>query len=357
MSLTNTVIRNVKPGEKTRKMFDGRGLYLEVTSTGSKWWRLKYRFDSKEKRISLGTYPDVSLKDARERCNEARRLLANGIDPSEQRKAENAAKAEHSKNSFEAIAREWFSKHAPNWSDSHSVRVISRLERDIFPWIGDRAVSKITAPLLLDTIRRVEDRGALVTAHRLIGICSQVFRYAIASGRAEYNPSSDLRGALTPVKVKHLASVTQPKKVGEILRALDGYEGTLPVRCALRLAPLVFVRPGELRHAQWKDIDLENEEWRFMVTKTETQHIVPPTDPNCLPTLRSKPLYAPNGTNFCERLVESLPGIRNMGAHGEAGLGFPTTALDILEICACIANALFRDPGDCVVSQPARPVA
>ena len=182
MALSNTAIRNAKPGVKARKMFDGGGLYLELAPSGGRWWRLKYRFEGKEKRLSLGTYPDVSLKHARERRGEARRFLANGIDPSEHRKAEKAARAECSKNSFEAIAREWFSKYAPTWSGSHSARVISRLERDIFPWIGSRAIANITAPLLLETVRRVEQRGALETAHRLLGICSQVFRYAIATG-------------------------------------------------------------------------------------------------------------------------------------------------------------------------------
>ena len=275
MPLSNTAIRNAKPGEKAKKMFDGRGLYLEVAPSGGKWWRLKYRFEGKEKRLSLGTYPDVSLKDARERRDEARRLMANGIDPSEHRKAEKAASAERTANSFEAIAREWFSKHEPNWSASHADRVIRRLHRDVFPWIGSRAIANITAPQLLETVQRIEQRGALETAHRVLNICSQVFRYAIATGRAIYNPSADLRGALPPVKGKHFASVTEPEQVGEVLRALEGYAGTLPVRCALRLAPLVFVRPGELRHAQWKDIDLDNAEWRFLVTKTETQHIVP----------------------------------------------------------------------------------
>ena len=225
--------------------------------------------------MSLGTYPDVSLKDARERCDEARRLLANKIDPSEHRKAKRTAKAEQTANSFEAIAREWFSKHEPNWSASHADRIIRRLHRDVFPWIGSRAIANITAPQLLETVQRIEQRGALETAHRVLNICSQVFRYAIATGRARYNPSGDLRGALPPVKGKHFASVTEPEQVGEVLRALEGYAGTLPVRCALRLAPLVFVRPGELRHAQWNDIDLDNAEWRYLVTKTEAQHIVP----------------------------------------------------------------------------------
>ncbi|WP_018718296.1 tyrosine-type recombinase/integrase [Arhodomonas aquaeolei] len=275
MSLTDTAIRNAKPGDKARKLFDGGGLYLEVAPSGGKWWRLKYRYGGKEKRLSLGVYPDVSLKDARDRRDEARKLLANDIDPSENRKATRAAKVERAANSFEAVAREWYAKHSPNWSANHGDRIIRRLERDIFPWLGGKPIADITAPQLLEVIRRIEQRGALETAHRALGNCGQVFRYAVATGRAERDPSGDLRGALPPVKGTHFASVTEPKKVSEVLRALDGYEGTLPVRCALRLAPLVFVRPGELRHAEWDDIDLEAAEWRYTVKKTNTPHIVP----------------------------------------------------------------------------------
>lgn len=275
MPLSDTAIRNAKPGDKARKLFDGGGLYLEVAPSGGKWWRLKYRFDGKEKRLSLGVYPDVSLKDARDRRDEARKLLANEIDPSENRKAKKAAKVERASNSFEVVAREWFNKYKPNWSANHANRTIRRLERDVFPWIGGKPVADITAPQLLEAVRRIEQRGALETAHRALGNCGQVFRYAVATARAERDPSADLRGALPPVKGTHFASVTEPKQVAEVLRSLDGYEGTLPVCCALRLAPLVFVRPGELRHAQWEDIDLDNAEWRYMVTKTSTQHIVP----------------------------------------------------------------------------------
>ena len=275
MPLSNTAIRNAKPGAKNRKIFDGQGLYLEVAPSGGKWWRLKYRFDGKDKRISLGTYPDVSLKDARERRDEARRQIANQIDPSELRKLEKAARVEAIANSFEAVACEWYAKHQPNWCEGHASRVITRLEKDVFPWIGSMPISDITAPLVLDTLRRVEARGALDMAHRVLGFCGQVFRYAIATGRATYNPAGDLRGALPPVKKTHFASVTEPGEVAEVLRALDAYQGTLVVKCALRFAPLVFVRPGELRRAQWEDIDLENAEWRFLVTKTQTQHIVP----------------------------------------------------------------------------------
>ena len=275
MALTDTAIRNAKPGEKTVKMFDERGLYLEVSTSGGKWWRLKYRFDGKEKRLSLGVYPDVSLKDARERRDAARKLLADGTDPSENRKAQKSARADRAANSFEVVAREWFAKYSATWAKDHGNRIIRRLERDIFPWIGGRPVAEIAAPELLTVVRRIEDRGALETAHRALGNCGQVFRYAVATGRAERDPSGDLRDALPPVKGEHFAATTEPKRVGEILRALDGYQGTLTVRCALRLAPLVFVRPGELRKAEWGDIDLGAQEWRYTVTKTNTPQIVP----------------------------------------------------------------------------------
>ena len=250
-------------------------MYLEVAPSGGKWWRLKYRFGGKEKRLSLGVYPDISLKDARERRDAARKLLANDVDPSEHRKAVKSAKAKLAGDSFEVIAREWYTKYSPNWATSHSDKIIRRLERDVFPWIGDKAIASISPPELLNVIRKIEQRGALETAHRALRSCGQVFRYAIATGRAERNIASDLRGALPPVKSKHLASVTEPKKAAQVLRALDSYEGTLIVCCALRLAPLVFVRPGELRQAKWVDIDFEASEWRYVVTKTETQHIVP----------------------------------------------------------------------------------
>lgn len=275
MPLTDIAIRRTQPGNKSRKIFDGRGLYLEVTSRGGKYWRLKYRFGGKEKRLSLGVYPEVSLKDARRRCEDARRLLAREIDPSEHRQALKAAREQQVSNSFEAVAREWFTKHAPNWADSHSSRIISRLERNVFPWIGGKAVATVTTSQLLSVVRRVEERGALETAHRALRNCGQVFRYAVATGRARTDPSVVLRGALPPVKGGHFAALTDPQKVGPLLRVLDGYEGSLIVRCALRLAPLVFVRPGELRRAEWSDFDLEAGEWHFTVSKTNTQHLVP----------------------------------------------------------------------------------
>jgi integrase len=275
MPLTATLIRNTKPREKTFKLYDERGMYLEISPKGGKWWRLKYRFSGKEKRLSLGVYPDVSLKIARERRDEARKLIADGIDPSENRKIMKAGKVAVAGNSFEIIAREWFTRNSPNWGQNHATRIIRRLERDIFPWIGGKPISEIDAPTLLSVIRRIENRGALETAHRALGNCSQVFRYAVATGRAKRDLSGDLRGALPSARGEHFASVTEPKQVAEILRAMDGYEGSLIVRCALRLAPLVFVRPGELRKAEWEGIDFDAAEWRYMVTKTGTQHIVP----------------------------------------------------------------------------------
>ena len=275
MPLTDVAIRRAQPSKKSRKMFDGRGLYLEVSPRGGKWWRIKYRFEGKDRRISLGVYPEVTLKEARRRCDESRRLLAAGIDPSAHRRAQKAAIAQRSANTFEAVAREWFGKHAPNWAPSHSSLIMSRLQRNIFPWLGGKPIADINASQLLEVVRRIEQRGALETAHRVLQNCGQVFRYAVATGRAERDLSADLRGALSPVKSKHFAALTDPKTIGSLLRVLDGYEGSLIVRCALRLAPLVFVRPGELRRAEWKDIDLEAAEWRFTVTKTDTQHLVP----------------------------------------------------------------------------------
>jgi integrase len=275
MSLTDTAVRKAKPSEKAIKLFDDRGLYLLISPSGGKWWRLKYRFDGKERKIALGVYPDVSLKDARERRDEARKLLANGIDPSENRKAQKAAHADRAANSLEVIAREWFDKYSETWVVSHRTRIIRLFERDIFPWIGQRPIADITAPEVLAVVRRIEKRGALETAHRAIRNCGQVFRYAIATGRAKNDPTGALRGALPPFRGEHLAAATDPKQFAKVLRAIDGYEGTPAVTCALRLAPLVFVRPGELRHAEWEHIDMDGAEWRYTASKTKTAHIVP----------------------------------------------------------------------------------
>ncbi len=275
MPLTNTAIKNAKPSKKTVKLFDERGLYLEISPAGGKWWRLKYRFGGKEKRLSLGVYPDVALKDARNRRDEARKRLADGIDPSTHRKAMKFAQSSKDASVFEIIAREWHTKNSSVWAATHSEKVLALFTRDIFPWIGNRPIAEITAPELLTVLRRIEGRGAVETAHRALGNCGQVFRYAIATGRCQRDTAADLRGSLAKVKGGHFAATTEPEELGQILRMIDGYQGTLTVQCALRLAPLVFVRPGELRKAEWKDINLDEAEWRYLVTKTDTQHVVP----------------------------------------------------------------------------------
>ncbi len=274
MPLTDTTIRNAKSREKPVKLFDGGGLYLLLNPNGARWWRFDYRHGGKRRTLSMGVYPEVGLKDARARRDEARKLLAAGIDPSAARKAQKTAEAD----SFEAVAREWFAKQAGAWAPSHSEKIVRRLEKDVFPWLGGRPVGAITAPELLAVLRRIEARGAIDTARRAHQNCGQILRYAVATGRAERDPSGDLRGALPPVREEHFASLTEPKAVGELLRAIDGFRGTFLVQCALRLAPLVFVRPGELRKALWADIDLEAAEWRFTVTKTRTEHLVPLSD-------------------------------------------------------------------------------
>ncbi|MCG5525751.1 integrase arm-type DNA-binding domain-containing protein [Ectothiorhodospira haloalkaliphila] len=275
MPLTDTVIRNAKPGEKIRKLSDSAGLYLEISPSGGKWWRFKYRYGGKEKRLSLGVYPDISLKVARERRDEARKQLANGVDPSEHRRAQKTAKQGKVANSFEVIAREWHAKYKPSWTEKHADTVIRRLEFNVFPWLGGKPIADLAAPQILQVIQRIEQRGALETAHRVLGCCSQVFRYAVATGRADRDPCGDLRGALPPVRSRHFAAVTEPDQCAAVLRAIEGYQGSLIVRSALHLAPLVFVRPGELRKAEWMDFDLETAEWRYIVTKTNTPHIVP----------------------------------------------------------------------------------
>ncbi|MDO8369517.1 MAG: integrase arm-type DNA-binding domain-containing protein [Candidatus Nitrotoga sp.] len=276
MKLSDSAARKAKPEAKAYKMADGGGMYLEVMPTGSKYWRLKYRFGGKEKRLAFGVYPDVSLAQARERRGDARKLLANDIDPGIVKQAQKASKLELAENSFEVIAREWFVRHAPNWKENHSSKIIARLEKDVFPWIGARPIAEIAAPALLATMRRIEARGALETAHRALACCGQVFRYAVSTGRAERDPTGDLRGSLPPVKRdKHFAAITEPQKVGELMRDIDGYQGSYIVKSAFKLSPLLFVRPGELRKMEWKDLNLDAAEWCYFITKTETQHIVP----------------------------------------------------------------------------------
>lgn len=275
MPLSDTKIRKIKPTSKPYKVADEKGLHLLVSPSGGKLWRMKYRFDGKEKLLSFGAYPDVPLVRAREKRDEARSLIADGVDPADNKRAQKAAKADRAANSFEIIAREWFEARKDKWAPSHSGRLIKRLQNDVFPWIGGRPIAEITAPEILSVMKRIEGRGTLDTAHRVHQDCGQVFRYAVSTGRADRDPTGDLRGALPTAAGGHFASITDPDSVGELLRAVDGFKGTLIVQCALKLAPMLFVRPGELRQARWNNFDLDKAEWKYLVTKTKTEHLVP----------------------------------------------------------------------------------
>lgn len=275
MTLTDAAIRRAKLGDKPIKLSDEKGLYLLIHPNGGKWWRFDYRFGDKRKTLSMGVYPDVGLKDARERRDQARKLLAQDIDPGENRKVQKAAKDERAENSFEVVAREWFAKHSPHWAKSHADKIIARLENDVFPWLGEKSIAEVKAFDLLGCLRRIEERGAVDTAHRALQNCGQVFRYAIATGRAEHDISADLKGALPPAKSGNFAAITEPAQVGALLRAMEAVNAGFIVKSALRLAPLVFVRPGELRTAQWADIDLDGAEWRYGAPATTPGKSIP----------------------------------------------------------------------------------
>jgi len=266
--LTDAQVRRAKPAARTQRLFDGGGLYLEITPSGGRLWRYKYRFGGKEKLLSLGTLDQKTLKEARAAHRAARELVGSGVDPSVVRKIEKATRNQKAADSFEVIAREWHATiHANKVSKGHAERTLIRLEQDIFPWLGALAIIEIKPMMLLQALRRIEARGAIETAHRVKYACGQVFRYAIATGRAEMDPASGLTDALKPVQVEHLAAMTDPKQVGELLRAIDAYKGTPVTRAALRLAPLVFVRPGELRFAEWPEIDLDSALWTIPATR------------------------------------------------------------------------------------------
>jgi integrase len=274
--LSETKVRTVKPKEKPQKLFDGGGLFLMVTPAGGKLWNFKYRFEGKEKKQAFGAYPYVSLAEARQKREKAKALLAKGVDPSDTRKAQKDAATQETE-TFEVVAREWHLKFSSSWAKSHANKIIRRLELYIFPWLGDQPIKSISAPELLTVLRRIESRGILETAHRAHQNCSQVFRYAVATGRAERDPSGDLRGAIPPASSKHMATITDPKEIAALLRSIDAYKGSIVTRCAMKLAPLVFVRPGELRHAEWSEINFDTAEWRIPAEKmkAKTLHIVP----------------------------------------------------------------------------------
>jgi integrase len=261
--------------EKQFKLTDGDGMYLLVNKKG-KYWRFDYRFNGKRKTLALGVYPKMVLKEARIKLLEARKTLAEGCDPGFIRKMNKITRSEAAENSFEKLSLEWLIKQE-QFTKGHVRTIESRLKNDIIPWIGSRPVDGITAKEVLALCRKVEDRNAIETAHRVKTICSQVFRYCIGEGLIESDPCRDLKNALKSVKTKHMATITEPKKIGDLLRAIDGYEGHKTTKAALLLAPLVFVRPGELRHAEWSEIDFERTEWKIPSEKMKmrTAHIVP----------------------------------------------------------------------------------
>ena len=284
--LKDVTIRTAKPLDKDYRLNDGEGLYVIIKTNGAKWWRFDYTFSGKRKTLSLGVYPEASLADARRKTEEARNQVCNGINPSDGRKEGKAAQQLAIENetrldagltiidSFEHVAREWGLKKIDDWDDKNN-RSKRMLERNVFPWLGSQPIIDILPKDILACLRRVEDRGTIETAHRTLQICGQVFRYAVATGRVDRDITPDLRGALVTVKGGNFAAMTDPKQAAPLLRAIDSYTGTFIVKSALQLAPLVFVRPGELRHAEWEHIDLEEKEWRYLVTKTQTPHIVP----------------------------------------------------------------------------------
>ena len=275
--LNDTLIRSLKAADKPQKHFDGGGLFLFIPATGSKLWRMAYRFDKKSKLLSFGEYPTVSLKDARERREEAKKLLAQSIDPSLHKKNLREARLAEAANTFQAIALEWHATKTGDFTEKHRSHLLYRMETFLFPAFGKVGIAKIEAQDILAVVRPLEQKGMKETPHRLVQIVGQVLRYAIATGRAKHNIAADLRGALRPRKVTHRATITDTKKIGQLLLELDGYRGYFPLQCALRLAPLVFVRPTELRAAEWSEINFKEKEWRIQAhrMKMKQQHIVP----------------------------------------------------------------------------------
>jgi integrase len=338
--LTDTAIRHSKPKTKPYKISDSGGLYLFIQSNGSKYWRLKYRFQRKEKVLALGVYPELSLQEARERRDQAKKILSNGMDPSEVKKTikrESAALHEHT---FEKIAREWHQTKLFSWTERHARYVLQRLASDVFGVIGTRPICKINAQELLSMIRKIEERGAFDISHRVLQTCGQVFRYAIATGRAERNPASDLKGALKSAPKKHYNHLTAID-LPEFLVKLEQYDGHPYTKLAIKLLMLTFVRTGELRGAVWDEINLEKAEWRIPKErmKKREMHIVPLSKQalEILKTLSkytSHSLYVfPQNNNLKKCMSENtvLYALYRMGYHSRAtGHGFRATASTIL---------------------------
>ena len=293
--LTATQIQNAKPKQTMYKLFDGGGLFLLVTPPGGKHWRMKYRQNNgKEGLLSFGSYPAVTLEQARRMRDDAKARRAAGVDPGEARRKEKEDRAKQSKDTFEAVARTWMDVHSTKVKPKTMHNVTTVLERLVFPLIGRRPIRELKAPDFLDMLRRLESHGKLSQVAKASMVCGQIMRFAVATGQAEFDPLPSLRGSLKTHKEKHLAAITDPKRVGHLLRLIHAYTGGLVVKSALKIAPYVFVRPGDLQHARWEDMDLEACEWRFITQKTGTPHIVP-LAPQVMAILKELRLFTGSG--------------------------------------------------------------
>ncbi len=351
MYLTDSIIKTTRPTDKPQRLMDGDGLYLLVQPTGSLWWRLRYYVEGKERLMSLGTYPEVTLKQARERRHGIRSQVANGEDPAEKLKV---AKRRLGM-TFELVSREWWEKRKHLWKGKYGEVILIRLEKDIFPYIGNRPIHKLDAADFLECFERMEKRGVLETAHKVKTKCSKVMRYAVATRRAERDPIVDLKGALTPVKRKHYATIVSPPLVGELLRNIDGYHGkSRVVHCALRLLPLVFVRSSELRYARWEEFDLDAAQWKIPAQrmKVPVPHIVPLSRQAVSVLKELLPLTGPDGYLFPSIRSAARPmsentvnaALRNMGYASDemTGHGFRSMASTLLNEQGWAVDAIER---------------
>lgn len=307
MPLTDTAIRAAKPSEKQQKLFDGSGLFLLVFPNGSKVWRFKYHFQGREKLISLGAYPAVTLRDARDKASDARKALSNGKDPSAERQH---SKLQH-RNTFEILAREWYDKQAPAWTANHAANVLRRMENDLFPHIGSRPVGAITATELLALLRRIEARGAVTVARMVRSTCSSVFRYAVMTGRTDRDPAGDLRGAINARPIKNRAALTEPEQVGRLMLAIENYSGAFAARLALQFMALTFCRPVEIVHAEWREFDVQDRLWRIPASKMKMarDHLVP-LSPQAVAVLEAMRPYSGAGEYVFPGLRRGRPVMR-----------------------------------------------
>jgi len=343
MPLTDLQIRQLRPKDKPYKKSHKDGLYILVHPNGSKYWRLAFRFNRKQKTLPIGVYPDVTFREAKIAASEARTQLDNNIDPCLERKLEKINKDTNTENTFKAISREWHARHSDSWSAAHCKKLLARLENDVFPWLGDRPIAEIKPPELLTVIRRIENRGALDSAHRTLQTCGQIFRYGVATGRAEIDVCRDLKGALPPVAKDHFSAITEPEELAPLLRDMRAYSGSLITKTAMTMLPYVFVRPGELRRAEWKEIDFEEATWTIPAEKMKmkAEHIVPLATQVVallqeLHPLTGKSDYVFHGARSVKRPMSEntiLAALRNLGYTKEQVTphGFRATARTLLD--------------------------